>query len=79
MDDVLVQDETVSLANIVNNPDQSVTLNGGCPAPKTVQVMGADVSFSYDMICQLADTLRPLFILLCSLLSMFMVGRAISV
>ncbi|WP_199878978.1 virulence factor TspB C-terminal domain-related protein [Salinivibrio kushneri] len=78
MNDVLVQDESVSLSNIVNNPEQSVSINEGCPAPKQVQVMGSSIEFSYDMICQLASTLRPLFILLCSVLSMFMVGRALA-
>ncbi|OOF20372.1 virulence factor TspB C-terminal domain-related protein [Salinivibrio sp. IB872] len=76
--DVLVQEDEVDISNIVNNTKHSVAMSGGCPAPQSVSVLGASVSFSYDMICELASTLRPLLILLCSVISMFMVGRAVT-
>lgn len=52
--------------------------NGTCPAPKTAVVMGVSLSMPFDLICQLATTIRPLIIGLAWLsaaLTFFGLGR----
>ncbi|AIO65297.1 neisseria meningitidis TspB family protein [Burkholderia oklahomensis] len=61
----------------VNRDSKSVSLspvsvglrNGVCPPPRHVTVLGADLSFSYEPICEFAIKLRPLILLGCALLA----------
>ncbi|WP_308411453.1 virulence factor TspB C-terminal domain-related protein, partial [Burkholderia pseudomallei] len=43
--------------------------NGVCPPPRQVTVLGAELSFSYEPICDFAIKLRPLILLGCALLA----------
>ena len=59
VDDITLPDETRSIAAIA---PVSVGGAGSCPAPLTATFMGQTVSFSYDMPCQFATSLKPLIL-----------------
>lgn len=59
VDDLAVGTETRSIAAI---SPVSVGGVGACPAPLTASFMGQTVSFSYDMPCQFATSLKPLIL-----------------
>ncbi len=60
VDEVPVADETRSIAAI--DPITTIGGVGACPAPLTASFMGQTVSFSYDMPCQFATSLKPLIL-----------------
>lgn len=57
--DVPIGTESRSIAAIA---PVSVGGAGACPAPLTASFMGQTVSFSYDMPCQFASSLKPLIL-----------------
>lgn len=59
VDDLAVPTETRSIAAI---SPVSVGGVGACPAPLTASFMGQTVSFSYDMPCSFATSLKPLIL-----------------
>lgn len=60
VDDVTVGGETRSIAAI--DPITTIGGAGSCPEPLTATFMGQTVSFSYDMPCQFATSLKPLIL-----------------
>lgn len=59
VDDLPVPEETRSIAAIT---PVSIGGAGSCPEPLTATFMGQSVSFSYDMPCQFASSLKPLIL-----------------
>jgi len=68
-----------SQRNMAITPDQGWgPSTGTCPAPKTVHVLGIELSMPYTMLCDFASAIRPLFIAfawLSAALTFFGLGR----
>lgn len=60
VDDLTVGSESRSIASI--DPITTIGGVGSCPEPLTATFMGQTVSFSYDMPCQFATSLKPLIL-----------------
>lgn len=59
LDDVELPEREVTMTFA---PDSSFSRAGMCPADKTISIRGTSVTFSYRMICDFAQTVRPLFL-----------------
>lgn len=60
VDDLPVGEETRTIAAIA--PITTIGGAGSCPEPLTASFMGQTVSFSYDMPCSFATSLKPLIL-----------------
>ena len=63
----------------VIEPDTSVSWSSGfgggsCPAPVSVEVMGADVDFSYQPLCDLAIYIKPIVLAAAALMAVLIIG-----
>ncbi|PRH83165.1 hypothetical protein C6N40_03095 [Arenimonas caeni] len=63
----------------VIEPDTSVSWSSGfsggsCPAPVSVEVMGADVDFSYQPLCDLAVYIKPIVLAAAALMAVLIIG-----
>lgn len=52
-------------------------LSGSCPAPRTVNVMGTTLSFSWEPVCQFAISMGPLIVAMASLFFALYVFRGV--
>jgi hypothetical protein len=51
--------------------------DGSCPVPVTFEVFGSQYSISFDPLCSLARSIRPLILALCALAAAFIVGTGV--
>lgn len=53
----------------------TVSGGGGCPAPATAEVMGQTITFHYDQLCDWAETVGKLVLILASILSLRIIAK----
>ncbi|MFM0380471.1 virulence factor TspB C-terminal domain-related protein [Paraburkholderia strydomiana] len=69
---------STSSTNVSMSPWSVGALDGVCPAPKAVTVLGQEYSLSFDPLCALVQTLRPLVLALCALAAAFIVAMGVT-
>lgn len=71
-DNPLATPEEVNLDSMLST---TVSGGGGCPAPVSVDVLGGTLYFRYDMLCEWAETVGKLIMILASILSLRIIAK----
>ncbi|MDN7668327.1 MULTISPECIES: virulence factor TspB C-terminal domain-related protein [Burkholderia cepacia complex] len=71
-------DIPASSASISLSPWSIGSVDGTCPSPQTVTILGSDFQLSFDPLCTVVQKLRPLVLALCALAAAYIVATGVS-
>ncbi|AOJ55868.1 hypothetical protein AQ477_04615 [Burkholderia thailandensis] len=54
------------------------SVDGTCPAPQTVAILGTDFQLTFDPLCSVVQKLRPLILALCALAAAYIVAMGVA-
>lgn len=56
---------------------ENLSSNSSCPSPGSASIQGQSIAFSYQPLCDLATSIAPLFIALCSVIGLYILAGGI--
>lgn len=71
-------DTVVNFSDVTSNIDDSGFLSGSCPPDLNANALGASLSFSYQPICQLLQTINPIIVALGWFSAALIIGRSVT-